>query len=169
METDKNIVSYEYFVDLLGLTSRQIRNYGRDGVLVRAEISGHYLLEESKTTLIKHLLTAGTPDEERKRRALRIKAENDVVEQQMRMAEAAGNLVEKVQADAVLADLLVTSRKGLDNCVASIESSSSVREGTDKAKQVRAETLTELDGVLEKSASKSGVAEDDGFGDDAEL
>ena len=165
--TENPEVSNEYFCNLLGLSDRKIREMGQGGILVRSDIAGKLKQIESLESLCKHLTGHELETKRAIEREKLHRLQGDTLDQDLARQQKAGQLIERPEAERVLADLLIGARRGMDNMVSSVETSSTVQDAGSKCRQIRSETLTELDGVLRRTAKDAGVyGEDEGFGDD---
>ena len=162
---DGNECTFQFFADSLGIGSvRTIQRLANDGAVVRAgDKAGRLLFGESMVALCKFLLQGGPPHKRATEDARRRKLENDAIIQEMKIAEKAGDLVDRVEHERFCAELLSTARRGYENMKAAAESASSVDDGKRKAARSFSEALTALDDVL--VAASGEPDDDDGFGD----
>ena len=72
-------------------------------------------------------------------------------------------------ADAVLADLLVTARQGLESIMVIVDASAASVDDKSKCRQILGQSLTECGEILERTAQAADdfYGEDDGFGDES--
>jgi hypothetical protein len=162
---DGNECTFQFFADALGIGSvRTVQRLANDGAVVRVDgKAGRLKFIESSVALNKFLMQGGPPHKRATEDARRRKLENDAIIQEMKIAEKAGELVDRVEHERFCAEILSTARRGLENMKAAAHSASSVDDAKRKAARSFSESLTALDDVLVAAAGEP--EDDDGFGD----
>lgn len=162
-------VGNEYFRDLLGFGDSKIRELGQHGILVRSEIAGRLLLVPSLERLVREFGSSESNTERATKEARRRTAENMALQGDMKIDADAGKLLDREMADAVLADLLVAARQGLESIMVIVDASAASVDDKSKCRQILGQSLTECGEILERTAQAADdfYGEDDGFGDES--
>jgi len=162
-------VGNEYFRELMGLGDSRIRELGQHGILVRSEIAGRLLLVPSLERLVREFGSSESNTERATKEARRRTAENTALQGDMKIDADAGKLLDREMADAVLADLLVAARQGLESIMVIVDASAASVDDKSKCRQILGQSLTECGEILERTAQAADdfYGEDDGFGDES--
>lgn len=163
-------VNNAYFSELLGFGDSKLREMGQQGMLVRTDTPGRYLQIPSLVNLIKAFISSEAETERATKQARRQKEENLVLRQEIEIAEKAKELTSTAMAEAVLAELLVTARQGLESMNVIIDSSSASVDDKSKCRQILSQTLTSCTETLERTAKQADefYEEDEGFSEELE-
>lgn len=164
-DSSETVADNEFFRKLLGLNDRRLRELGESGLLVRSEVPGQFQLLPSLINLIEQFTSKESETERATKEARRQKEQNIVLQQEIEISKTAGELLDAKSVEAVLADLLVTSRQGLESMSVIIDGSSASVDDKAKCKQLLSQTLIQCGDILERTSQQSEefYTEDEGF------